>query len=75
MFLIVMKIKEVTMNVLEKTIQKETTKSAIKDSLKHNHLEGHAALERLKDKLNVDYSHTGELITSYDRMHHRHNRS
>jgi hypothetical protein len=34
----------------------------------------HPALQRLSAKLNEDL-HTGNMISRYDRMHHRHNRS
>lgn len=34
----------------------------------------HPVLQRLSAKLN-DEMHTGNLISRYDRMHHRHNRS
>lgn len=34
----------------------------------------HPVLQRLSAKLN-DEVHTGNLISRYDRMHHRHNRT
>lgn len=36
--------------------------------------ESHPVLDRLRGKLGDDLS-TGDVISSYDRMHHRHSRS
>lgn len=60
------------MNILRKTVEKNTKN--LKESIQHNHITDNDALQRLKGKLNADHAHSGEAITSYDRMHHRHNR-
>ena len=62
------------MNKLENKIN-TTNQTDLKDVVSHNHLDGNAALDRLKTKLTEEHGHAGEAIKSYDRMHHRHNRA
>ncbi|WP_162617926.1 YhhA family cyclophane-containing RiPP [Salinicola halophilus] len=52
---------------------KDSTPSAIRSSLAKGQ-STNAAIQRLRSRALAE-SETSQVITSYDRMHHRHNRS
>lgn len=54
-------------------LKKDMSTNVLKDMLKAAPPK-HPVLQRLSAKLN-DNTHTGNGISCYDRMHHRHNRT